>query len=165
MLAGPRPPRPHLRRRHPASSGRSLYIEDRSPGPNNEPRESLLALSSQTNTLQIGDTVEIARFPGHEGRRFVLREAVYRKIGPGAEPAAVALPEGRSVNTDFDGVLAGAEGVLLSAASIEGEIRFLIQDKDATVQGIMDSQALRPRQRRAFTPLPRRQQTRAHWHL
>jgi len=121
--------------------GRYLYIEDLQGGAGSDEVDSVLALSSQTNALQIGDKVEVTGFPGHQGRRFVLREAIYRKIGSGAEPAAKALGDGGIINPDLDGVLAKVDGRLLNAIQAGGEIRMLVETRDATVQGILESRA------------------------
>ncbi|HWD20130.1 MAG TPA: ATP-binding protein [Verrucomicrobiae bacterium] len=121
--------------------GRYLYVEDRQGGGSGEDLDSVLALSGQTNKLKIGDVVEVSGFPGHQGRRFVLREAIFRKIGEGPEPAAAVL-DARSVKPDYDGLLVRAEGTLLNVARADGEVRMLIESKGATVQGIIDMRGL-----------------------
>ncbi len=101
--------------------------------------ESVLALSQQQDALQTGDRVEVVGFPGNEGRRFVLREAVYRRISPGAEPAPVQLPAVHSVNPDLEGLLAKTEGTLLNRVSKDGEERLLVQIADSTFEASLRS--------------------------
>ena len=70
--------------------GRYLYVQDGA--------DSVFALSQQTNALQPGDRVEVVGFPGEEGQRIVLREAVYRRLSGGREPIPVQLSMTNSVN-------------------------------------------------------------------
>jgi C4-dicarboxylate-specific signal transduction histidine kinase len=111
--------------------GRYLYLQDGS--------DSVFALSHQTDPLQPGDSVEVVGFPGNEGRRFLLREAAYRKTAAGTEPAPVQLSTLHSVNLDLEGLLARAEGTLLNAAEKNGETRLLIQTADSTFEANVNS--------------------------
>ena len=111
--------------------GSHLYVQDGV--------DSVLALSQQPAPLQPGDRVEVVGFPGNEGRRFLLREAVYRRISTGPEPAPVRLSNVHSVNPDLEGRLAEAEGLLLNTVYKEGEARLLIQTKDSTFEASLNS--------------------------
>ena len=110
--------------------GRHLYVQDGF--------DSVFAMSQQSDPLRPGDRVEVVGFPGYEGRRFVLREAVYRRMSGGKEPAPVQLTPGHSVNPDWEGVLAKAEGTLHNLAKKEDEARLVIHNKDTTFEAVMD---------------------------
>jgi signal transduction histidine kinase len=113
--------------------GRYLYVQDGV--------DSIFALSQQQDLLRPGDQVELVGFPGNVGRRFLLREAVYRRISPGAEPVPVQLSAVQSVNLELEGVLAEAEGVLLNAREKDGEGRLLIHAADSAFEVSLDSTA------------------------
>ena len=110
--------------------GRFLYLQDGDGG--------VFALSQQQDVLQTGDRVEVVGFPGNQGRRFLLREAAYRRISAGTEPVARKLSGVHSVNVDWEGVLAEAQGTLLTMARKEGEVRLLIYSKDSTCEARLD---------------------------
>ncbi len=109
-----------------AASGHYVYVQDGV--------DSVLALSQQTNALQPGDRVEVVGFPGEEGQKFVLREAVYRRISSGTEPKPVELSATNAVNVNLDGLLAKANGVLLNKVEKDGETRLLIRSKNFTFE-------------------------------
>jgi signal transduction histidine kinase len=80
----------------------------------------------------------VVGFPGNEGRRFLLREASYRRISTGEEPIPVALSALHSVNLDVEGLLAKAEGTLLNVMNKNGEARLLIVSADSTFEAGLD---------------------------
>ncbi len=106
--------------------GRYLYVQDGA--------DSVFALSQQADALQPGDRVEVVGFPGEEGQKFVLREAVYRRLSGGTEPQPVQLSATNSVNVNLEGILVNASGVLLNKVEKEGETRLLIRTKDFTFE-------------------------------
>ncbi|MGA2555372.1 MAG: hypothetical protein ABSG04_03775 [Verrucomicrobiota bacterium] len=95
--------------------GRYLYVQDGT--------DSVLALSQQTDLLQPGDLVEVVGFPGNEGRRFLLREAVFRRLRHGVEPTPLPLPARHVVNPSLEGSLARSSGTLLDAFWKDGQAR------------------------------------------
>jgi signal transduction histidine kinase len=101
--------------------------------------DSVLALSRQPEVLQPGDQVEVVGFPGNEGRRFVLREAVYRRLSPGPDPSPVQLSAVHSVDPDLEGLLSKAEGVLLNRVHKEGEARLLIRTTESTFEASLNT--------------------------
>jgi C4-dicarboxylate-specific signal transduction histidine kinase len=111
--------------------GSYLYVQDKV--------DSVLALSQQPDPLQPGDQVEVVGFPGNEGRRFLLREAVYRRIAGGPEPAPVRLSDVHSVDPDLEGRVAEAEGILLNTVSKEAEARLLIRTRNSTFEASLNS--------------------------
>jgi two-component system cell cycle sensor histidine kinase/response regulator CckA len=114
--------------------GRYLYVQDGN--------DAVFALSRQTNVLHLGDRVELAGFPGNQGQRFLLREAVYRPLSTGQDPPPVHLATVHSVNLDLEGLLADADGVLLNAVEKDGEARLLIQTEDSTFEASLDSKTV-----------------------
>ena len=113
--------------------GRYLYVQ--------AGRDSVLALSQKPELLHPGDRVEVVGFPGNEGRRFLLREAVYRLVSSGSEPLPVQLPAAHSVNPDLEGLLAQAEGVLLNTVNKESEARLLIRTANSAFEASLSSTA------------------------
>jgi len=113
--------------------GRYLYVQDGA--------DSVFALSQQPDVLQPGDRVEVVGFPGEEGQKFVLREAVYRRLSSGGEPKPVQLSAANSVEVNLEGLLAKAEGTLLNQVEKDGETHLLIQTKDFTFEASLNSAA------------------------
>jgi two-component system, cell cycle sensor histidine kinase and response regulator CckA len=116
--------------------GRYLYIQDGA--------DSVCALSQQTNVLHPGDRIEVVGFPGEEGQKFLLREAVYRQLSGGPEPNPMSLSAANSVDVNSDGLLARAEGVLLNKVEKNNEARLLIQARDYTFEASLESVATGP---------------------
>ena len=110
--------------------GRYLYLQDG--------MDSLFVLSQQQDALEPGDRVEVVGFPGNEGRKFLLREAVYRRIASGTEPSPFLLPAVHAVNLDLEGLLGKAEGTLLNKVEKDGETRLLIQTKNSIFEASYD---------------------------
>ncbi len=113
--------------------GQYLYVQDGV--------DSVFALSQQPDALQPGDRVEVVGFPGKEGRKFVLREAVYRRLASGGEPKSVPLSAANFSDVNLEGLLAKTEGVLLNKMEKDGETHLLIQTKDFTSEASLNSAA------------------------
>ncbi len=113
--------------------GQSLYLQDG--------LDSVFALSQQPDALQPGDRVEVVGFPGREGQKFVLREAVYRRLAGGSEPKPAQLSAANIGDVNLAGLLAKTEGVLLNKMEKNGEIHLLIQTKDFTAEANLNSAA------------------------
>jgi signal transduction histidine kinase len=111
--------------------GRYLYLQNG--------RDTAFALSRQADRLHPGDRVEVIGFPGHERGKFLLREAIFRRLGGGASPAPLSLPVDNAVNVDLDGMLAKAEGVLLNVVQKEDHVRLLIRNGGFTFEAGMES--------------------------
>lgn len=111
--------------------GRFLYVQDGA--------DSVFALTQQHDLLHPGDRVEVVGFPGHEGRRFILREAAYRRVSAGQEPVPVDLPELHSANLDLAGLLTRGEGTILNMLRKDGETRLLVGSSDATFEASLDA--------------------------
>jgi signal transduction histidine kinase len=111
--------------------GRYLYLQDGLDG--------VFALSQQKEPLRPGDQVDVVGFPGNQGRRFLLREAVYRRRASGPEPVPMQLATLRSVNLDLEGLLAQAEGTLLNFVQTDDEVRLLIHAGNSVFEVSLDS--------------------------
>ena len=111
--------------------GQYLYVQDGV--------DSVIALSQQPDILQPGDRVEVVGFPGKEGQKFVLREAVYRRLAGGSEPKPVSLSAANFGDVNLEGLLTKTEGVLLNKMEKDGETRLLIQTRDFTSEASLNS--------------------------
>ena len=109
-----------------AESGRGISLQDGV--------DSVLALSQQKDPLQLGDKVEVVGFPGQQGQKFVLREAAYRRISSGLEPAPMLLSATNSTDSNLEGLLVQARGTVLNVMKKNGETRMLVQAKGFTFE-------------------------------
>jgi signal transduction histidine kinase/CheY-like chemotaxis protein len=109
--------------------GHYLYVQDGA--------DSVFALSQQTNVLQPGDQVEVVGFPGTEGKKTVLREAVYRRVSSGMEPQARQLSATNLADANLDGLLVKAEGILLNKVEKESETDLLVQTTGFTFEAAL----------------------------
>lgn len=100
-------------------SGRYICLQDGN--------ESLLALGRDTAPLFPGDRVEVVGLPGREGIRLVLREALYRRVGHGAEPDPIELLRPESPGEGFDGRLVRMTGVVNSIQPAPAETIITVQ--------------------------------------
>ncbi len=105
-----------------------------------EGTEAVMALSAGTAPLVPGDRVEVVGFPGREGNRVILREAVYRRVAGGAEPVPVEISKPNAGNFDLDGQLVHIEATLLDLGAQERGTRLIMQ-KDGTVfEALLDAE-------------------------
>jgi PAS domain S-box-containing protein len=114
-----------------AEPGRGISLQDGV--------DSVQALSDQKDPLQPGDKVEVVGFPGEQGQKFVLREAVYRRISGGSEPMPMPLSTTNSTDANLDGLLVQASGTLLNMVKKNGETRLLVQAKGFTFEASLAS--------------------------
>ena len=98
--------------------------------------EALLVFSEDRGVLRAGDRVEAAGFPGRQERRVVLRDAVLRKTGPGAEPEALELGRTRPPGDDLEARLVVLEGVLLQKTRAGGERQLTVQSGGAVFDAL-----------------------------
>ena len=111
--------------------GRYLWVQEGS--------DSLFALSRQPNQLQPGDRIEVVGFLGNEGRRVLLREAMYRRTSTGSDVRPLMLAAAHSMDIDLAGRLARSEGMLLNVANKNGQVRLLIRGQNTAFEGTLDS--------------------------
>jgi signal transduction histidine kinase/CheY-like chemotaxis protein len=110
--------------------GRFIHLQD---GP-----EGLLVLSRGTAALVPGDRIEAVGFPGRENSRAVLREAVYRRVAAGPEPAPVRVRGAAPIDAEMDGRLTRLEGQLLSVTGHNRGVRLLLQQQETIVEALAD---------------------------
>ncbi|HVU33085.1 MAG TPA: ATP-binding protein [Opitutaceae bacterium] len=99
--------------------GRSIHLQDGTDG--------LLVLSRGTTPVQPGDRLEAVGFPGRESTRAVLREAVYRRIGGGAEPSPLPVANVLLPDAELDGRLVRIEAQLLDVGNQPDGTRLILQ--------------------------------------
>jgi PAS domain S-box-containing protein len=111
--------------------GRYLLMQDGDEG--------LLVLSRDSAPLDRGDRVDVVGFPGREGTRVVLRDAVYRKLSSGAEPVAIPLSLRRNlINEEMDGRLVRIVGTVLDIVVRPTEQNFILQSESVVFQSDLD---------------------------
>jgi len=116
--------------------GRYAYIQDGA--------ESLQILSRDLAPLAPGDRIEAVGFPGREGSRVVLREAVYRRVAAGAEPAPIPLDHPESIDEGLDGHLVRVAGTLLDITTRQKDSQLTIQTGQAVFEAGLDRDAADP---------------------
>ncbi len=110
--------------------GRYLYLQDGA--------DSVFALSRQNERLRPGDRVEVVGFPGNERGKFLLREAIFRRLAGGIEPTPVPLSSVGVVNADLGGLLTKTEGVLLNIVQKDDWVRLLLRNGAATFEAAIE---------------------------
>lgn len=110
--------------------GRYLYLQDG--------QDSVFALSRQEEVLKPGDRVELAGFPGTEHGRFLLREAIFRRLSSGTEPEPVPITATNTVQWELGGRVARAAGILLNTLEKEERVQLLLRSGGAVFEAAMD---------------------------
>ncbi len=105
-----------------------------------EGTEAAMVLSAGTSPLVPGDRVEVVGFPGREGNRVILREAVYRRVAAGAEPVPVEIPKLSPGNIDLDGQLVHIEATLLDLGAQERGTRLIMQKDGIVFEALLDTE-------------------------
>ncbi len=110
--------------------GRYAYIQDGA--------ESLQILSRDLAPLAPGDRIEAVGFPGREGSRVILREAVYRRMAAGAEPVPIPLDRPERIDEGLDGHLVRVAGTLLDITTRSKDSQLTIQTGQAVFEALLD---------------------------
>jgi two-component system cell cycle sensor histidine kinase/response regulator CckA len=105
-----------------AIAGQRIYMDDAGKG--------LLLLSRENLRLVPGDRIEAVGILGREGARTILREAVCRRIGAGAPPQPVVLPEARPLVPEDDYRLVRLHGMLMNLVRSAGHTRLTLYQGD-----------------------------------
>ena len=113
------------------NAGRYLYVQDGVDG--------LLVLTEKPGSIQRGERVEAVGFPGREGRRLVLRDAVFRKISTGEEPEPLRLDAAQPLDEDLDGGLAVTEGVILQQTITPTGLHLTLREDDVIFEAKLES--------------------------
>ena len=114
-----------------AAPGRLVQIQDGAEG--------LLVLSREATPVVPGDRVEAVGFPGRESGRVILREAVYRRIAGGREPAPLEIGSPDRIDAELDGRLVRLEGTLLDVGTQEGGQRLIAQTDKLIFEALIAS--------------------------
>jgi signal transduction histidine kinase/CheY-like chemotaxis protein len=110
--------------------GHYAYIQDGA--------ESLQVLSRDLAPLAPGDRVEAVGFPGREGSRVVLREAVFRRTAAGPEPTPISLDDPERIDEAADGHLVRVVGTLLDSTTRPKDSQLMIQTGNAIFEALLD---------------------------
>jgi signal transduction histidine kinase len=100
----------------------------------------LLLLSSETQPLAVGDSIEAVGILGREGVRTVLREAVYRKMSSGASPAPLQLSDPPHFIAALDGRLVSVRGALVDVLDEPARTRMTLQSGNTLFEAVLDHQ-------------------------
>jgi signal transduction histidine kinase/CheY-like chemotaxis protein len=112
------------------TAGRLLNIQEGADG--------LLVLSRDKVPLVPGDRIEAVGFPGRESSRLVLREATYRKISGGDQPAPLSIANLDTIDEERDGLLARIDGILVDVGPRENGARLILQKDDVFFEAAID---------------------------
>ena len=110
--------------------GRMIYLQDDQAG--------LLLLSSATQPLSVGDSIEAVGILGQEGMRTVLREAVYHQLASGAPPVPQRVADPSRFVSAFDGRLVSVRGTLIDVLHQPLQTRLTLQNGSTVFEAIFD---------------------------
>jgi signal transduction histidine kinase/CheY-like chemotaxis protein/uncharacterized protein YdeI (BOF family) len=115
---------------------RFVYLQDDQSG--------LLLLSSSTEPLAAGDSIEAVGILGREGMRTVLREAVYRRRGPGAPPPPLRVNDPSHFASALDGRLVTVKGTLIDSLRRPEQTRLTLQAGTALFESVLNHSSGEP---------------------
>ena len=101
--------------------GESLYLE--------EEGRALLVRTTQIDKIIPGDRVEVVGFPASQDSGPILRDAIFRRIGPGQPPQPLQVPVAALSSGRLNNVLVTVKGNLLRRVREPSGYVFLLQDK------------------------------------
>ena len=104
--------------------GKNLYISDGSG--------NLYVETSQRGSLEPGDRIEVAGFPGYSNYRATLQDAIYHLKGAGPPPIPLAIHTNQALEGAHDSALVTLEG-RLTALSVLPHEKLLILNQGKTV--------------------------------
>ncbi len=110
--------------------GREIVVNDGSGG--------IVAYTRARTPLEIGTEVEVAGLPGFDGPRTVLREAVYRAVGPAAPPPVIELDPAELLPEDLDGTLVRVAGLVLGATRADRTLIINLTHGGTTFEALLE---------------------------
>lgn len=113
--------------------GTAIFIQEESSG--------LLCRTSQKDLMQPGDQVEVLGFPAKGEYTPILEDAVYRKIGPGAEPKADKVDLNKILTGVHDCRMVQLEAKVLDRVQRGVNQFLLLQSGDFTFQAYLPQRA------------------------
>jgi two-component system, cell cycle sensor histidine kinase and response regulator CckA len=93
----------------------------------------LTVLSRNLTAFDPGDQVDVVGIPGWDARRFILREAVARKIGHDKDLLPVRLPTLVPLTGSFESLLVQLDGILTDVTNVGDEFFLSIRKGDRTI--------------------------------
>jgi signal transduction histidine kinase len=104
-----------------------------------EGTEGLLVLSHDPSPLVPGDRIEAVGLSGRESGRTVLREAVFRKLSAGEEPAPLEVGSLDRIDVDLDNRLVKIKAILRDLGAQEKGTRLIMQAGDVIFEALLDA--------------------------
>ncbi len=92
--------------------------------------DGIMVLMRQTGLYKTGDFVDASGLLGQENRRYLLREAVLKKVKEVLEPNPRVLVDTTPLNLQLDGTLVRLSGRLLEVSETGRGVRLIIQSGD-----------------------------------
>jgi signal transduction histidine kinase/CheY-like chemotaxis protein len=115
--------------------GRYLFLQEGETG--------VLVLSRDLQPIPPGTAVEVVGFPGREGGRLVLREAVWRRAPTGLPaPVPLALADPAQLMAEADGRLVRVRATLLESITLERSTRLTLRAHGQFFEGRLETAAL-----------------------
>ncbi len=110
--------------------GGPVYVQDGNA--------AILMLSHETEPVAPGDRIEAVGILGREGVRTVLREAIYRKAGPGPAPAPLAIEDPALLSLGNDSRLVRVRGTLVDKLDRPGHSRLTMQAGNTMFEAVLE---------------------------
>lgn len=104
----------------------------------------LMVETRSREPLAAGDKVEVVGMVGRVGGRVLLRDAVFRRVAPGAPPAPVTVKDPAIASEPLDGRLVAARGVVISQLSQPNRSRLTLQSGEAIFETWLEHPAPEP---------------------
>jgi PAS domain S-box-containing protein len=117
-------------------AGNSLVIQNEGQG--------LFVQTKQETRLRIGDRVEVLGFPAKGQYTPILQDAIYRKVGTGAEPAPAEINLDEALKGTRDSQLVRIQAMLLYRGQQSGEQFLVLQTGDFVFNAYLDQEGGAP---------------------
>ncbi|HZL45686.1 MAG TPA: ATP-binding protein [Opitutaceae bacterium] len=118
------------------SPGHSIHIADAG--------QTLLVLSRDQTPLEPGERIEAVGFPGRQGGRIALREAVYRKTGRDRQPEPNPIMPQQDPAPDLDGQLVSIKGTLIDTFMAGDLVRLTLQADNVIFEALFEKTKTNP---------------------
>jgi signal transduction histidine kinase/CheY-like chemotaxis protein/PAS domain-containing protein len=112
--------------------GKNLYISDGSG--------NLYVETSQRGSLEPGDRIEVAGFPGYSNYRATLQDAIYHFKGAGSPPIPLAIQTNQALEGAYDSALVTLEGRLTALSVLPHEKLFILNQGKTVFSVFLEGQ-------------------------